>query len=114
MTGIGAAGQVHNELTGLCEELFRLPSLAMLKLDYNKIPEIPPAIERVGSAPGPRCLGAVDASLSWADGDGKHAWAGPAWLTRSREGLRLACLAGQARAAGLSWPYLSRSGVGSV
>ena len=50
--------QVHNELGGLCDELFRIPSLAMLKLDHNRIPEIPPAIERLGSAlsarPGPR------------------------------------------------------------
>ena len=50
---------MHNELGGLCDELFRLPSLAMLKLDYNSIPEIPPAIERLAYAlsprPGPRC-----------------------------------------------------------
>ncbi len=59
MKGVALCWQVHNELGGLCDELFRLPSLAMLKLDNNKIPEIPPAIERLGSAvstrPHARC-----------------------------------------------------------
>ena len=43
----GGGTQEHNELTGLCDELFRLPGLAMLKLDYTRSRTIPPAIERL-------------------------------------------------------------------
>jgi Leucine-rich repeat (LRR) protein len=45
--------QVSNRLAGLCDELFRLPALAMLKLDHNRIPSIPPAVEKLGCAADP-------------------------------------------------------------
>ncbi len=87
---------MRNELEGLCEELFRLPSLAMLKLDHNRIPEIPPAIERLGSPlparpdparaarTGPRVRGRLARGIwgrvwgsAWGRGVGPCV--GPAW-----------------------------------